>query len=149
MMETINSSSGAATLIAPEDIETYSTEDSQIADAAGVRRIGTKDPAEQPVDRQSYVEELQDALSRIGQLHGLLYICTCCKRVGDGRDNWQEVRWPIVRYWESHFSQTFCPDCYETSIKPESALLFEYLNGDDEKSQQAGARPGIRHGDRI
>ena len=134
MMETINSSSGAATLIAPEDIDIYSTKASLIADAGSVRENGTKDLAGQTVDGQSHVEELQDALSRIGQLHRLLYICTCCKRVGDGRNDWQEVRWLIAGYWESRFSQTFCPDCYETSIKPESSLLFEYLNGDVEKS---------------
>ena len=135
MMETLNSSSSAGTLIAPKENETYLMDDSRIADAGGVKRNGTKDHARRPVDRQSYVEELQDAFAHIGRLQGRLYICTSCKRVGDGDGSWQEVRWPVARDWEARFNHTFCPDCYETSIKPESTLLFEYLNGGDENSR--------------
>ena len=134
-MEKFNVSSNAATLAAPEENEILFTEDYQATDAGRVRRNGTDETmftATQAADRRSYVEELQDALSRIGRLRGLLSICARCRRVGDGEDNWQEVRWPIARYWESRFNRTFCPDCYEVSIKPESDLLFEYLQGDYE-----------------
>jgi hypothetical protein len=137
-METLDVSPDSATLIVPEDNETYSKQNSQIADAAGLRGNGTMDPAEQHADSLNYVEELQDALSRIGRLRGLVSICASCKRVGDGQNNWQEVRWPIAIHWEALFNQTFCPNCYEASIKPESDLLFEYLQGDDEIVRHTG-----------
>ena len=59
------------------------------------------------------VVELQDALSKVKQLSGLLPICSYCKRVRDDENYWQQVDHYVTQHSEAQFSHGICPKCYE------------------------------------
>ena len=60
------------------------------------------------------VEELQAALSNVKQLHGLLPICSYCKRIRGDDQYWQQVEGYIAEHSDAQFSHGICPACYVT-----------------------------------
>jgi len=67
----------------------------------------------------SRVAELQDALSRVKQLQGLLPICSYCKRIRDDHDYWQQVETYMGEHSQATFTHGICPECYEKFFKAE------------------------------
>ena len=65
------------------------------------------------------VKELEEALSRVDQLHGLLPICSYCKSVRDDSDYWHNVEAYVEAHSAARFSHGVCPTCLETRLKPE------------------------------
>ncbi len=65
------------------------------------------------------VRELEAALARVKQLHGLLPICGYCKRIRNDQNYWQQVEAYITAHADVSFSHGVCPDCYEQHVKPE------------------------------
>ena len=72
-----------------------------------------------------HVAKLEDALSKVKQLQGLLPICAYCKKIRDDRNYWQQVDRYITDHSEAQFSHSICPDCYDQYIKPELAEIQE------------------------
>jgi CheY-like chemotaxis protein len=64
------------------------------------------------------VRELQEALSQVKQLQGILPICAHCKKVRDDKNYWQQVESYISSHTKAQFSHSICPDCFETVTKP-------------------------------
>jgi phosphoserine phosphatase RsbU/P len=64
------------------------------------------------------VEELEDALSKVRTLSGLLPICSYCKKIRDDQDYWTELESYLAKFSEAEFSHGVCPGCYETHLKP-------------------------------
>jgi len=71
----------------------------------------------------SRVSELEQALARVKLLHGLLPICSYCKKIRDDKNYWQQVDAYVAEHSEAQFSHSICPDCYEKVIKPELQKL--------------------------
>lgn len=69
------------------------------------------------------VKELEDALARVKLLHGLLPICSYCKKVRDDRNYWQQVESYIEEHSEAQFTHGICPDCREKYVQPELERL--------------------------
>jgi sigma-B regulation protein RsbU (phosphoserine phosphatase) len=69
------------------------------------------------------VRDLEAALTRVKQLHGLLPICAYCKRIRDDHNYWRQVEAYVSEHSEAEFSHSICPDCYETVVKPELNAL--------------------------
>ena len=65
------------------------------------------------------VRELEDALSQVKQLQGLLPICSYCKKIRDEQNYWQRVDSYLTDHADVVFSHGICPDCYETLIQPQ------------------------------
>ena len=65
------------------------------------------------------VDELENALARVKQLHGLLPICSYCKKIRDDQNYWQQVEAYISSHTDAQFSHGVCPDCYERILRPE------------------------------
>jgi len=65
------------------------------------------------------VRALEEALSRVKQLQGLLPICAYCKKVRNDQNYWQQVETYVSEHSEARFSHSVCPACYETVVKPE------------------------------
>jgi DNA-binding response OmpR family regulator len=55
--------------------------------------------------------ELQEALSHVKQLQGLLPICMFCKKIRDDSDTWHRLETYIERNSEALFSHSLCGDC--------------------------------------
>jgi len=73
----------------------------------GVRVIALQDKLNQRV------AELQAALANVKQLHGLLPICSYCKRIRGDDQYWQQVESYIAARSDAQFSHGICPPCYE------------------------------------
>ena len=69
------------------------------------------------------VRELEAALRQVRQLHGLLPICSYCKRVRDDRNYWQQVERYVTDHSGAQFSHGICPDCYEEEVRPQLQRL--------------------------
>jgi CheY-like chemotaxis protein len=65
------------------------------------------------------VQALEEALSQIKELRGLLPICAYCKKIRSDRNYWQEVESYITERSAAQFSHSICPDCYERVVRPE------------------------------
>jgi CheY-like chemotaxis protein len=65
------------------------------------------------------VQELEQALSRVKLLQGLLPICGYCKKIRDDQNYWQHLESYISAHSEAQFSHGVCPDCFERVVRPE------------------------------
>ena len=84
--------------------------DGKVAGFIGVarditRRMGLEE------EREDLIDELQEALTRIKTLKGLLPICAACKKVRDDKGYWSQIEVYISEHSEAEFSHGICPDC--------------------------------------
>jgi DNA-binding response OmpR family regulator len=70
------------------------------------------------------VSELQEALSQVKQLQGLLPICMFCKKIRDDSDTWHRLETYIERNSGALFSHSLCDDCRREHY-PAPALTSE------------------------
>jgi len=59
------------------------------------------------------VRDLENALSRVKQLQGLLPICCYCKRIRDDQHYWHQVEAYVGAHTDVRFSHGICPECSE------------------------------------
>ena len=71
-------------------------------------------------DSRCRVSELEQALSRVRQLQGLLPICAYCKRIRDDQNYWNQVETYIAEHLDVRFSHGICPSCLETVLKQDT-----------------------------
>lgn len=70
--------------------------------------------------KESLIKELQEALSNIQTLSGLLPICSSCKKIRDDTGYWHQVEDYIRSHSDTEFSHGLCPDCLK-KLYPEFA----------------------------
>ncbi len=56
-------------------------------------------------------QALQDAMSQVKTLSGLIPICASCKKIRDDKGYWNQVEVYIQQHSGAEFSHGFCPDC--------------------------------------
>jgi sigma-B regulation protein RsbU (phosphoserine phosphatase) len=69
------------------------------------------------------ITELEDALSQVKQLQGLLPICSYCKNIRDDKNYWHKVESYISKNTDANFTHSICPKCYENVVKPQIKKL--------------------------
>ena len=57
--------------------------------------------------------ELQQAMTEIKKLSGLLPICAKCKKIRDDQGYWNQIEFYISEHSEADFSHGICPGCAE------------------------------------
>lgn len=57
--------------------------------------------------------ELEDTISRIKKLEGIISICMYCKKIRNEKESWEQMEKYITEHSDAHFSHGICPDCYE------------------------------------
>lgn len=57
------------------------------------------------------IEELQEALSHIKTLQGILPICMHCHKIRDDHDSWQRIDKYIQEHSDAQISHGLCPEC--------------------------------------
>jgi DNA-binding response OmpR family regulator len=62
------------------------------------------------------VIQLQEALSNVKQLSGLLPICSYCKRIRSDENYWEKVESYISEHTDAKFSHGICPSCLGTAL---------------------------------
>ena len=62
-------------------------------------------------ERERLITKLQDALSEVKRLTGLLPLCVTCKRVLSTKGYWSRIELFIENNSEARISPSLCPDC--------------------------------------
>lgn len=70
------------------------------------------------------LEELQEALTTVKTLRGLIPICASCKKIRDDQGYWNQLETYIAEHSDAEFSHGICPDCAKE--------LYPEIYGDDE-----------------
>lgn len=65
-------------------------------------------------ERDKLIHELEDAMSKVKLLSGMLPICAKCKKIRDDEGFWTQIESYISRHSEALFSHSICPDCAES-----------------------------------
>jgi hypothetical protein len=62
-------------------------------------------------ERERLILELQEALSQVKTLSGLLPICASCKKIRNDEGYWEQMEIYISEHSEVDFSHGICPEC--------------------------------------
>lgn len=63
------------------------------------------------IERERLVAQLEDSLSKVKLLSGMLPICSSCKRIRDDKGNWFQMESYIKERSEAEFTHGLCDDC--------------------------------------
>lgn len=75
--------------------------------------------AELQAERAARIADLEAALARVDQLHGILPICSYCRRVRNESDAWQRMEAYVSAHSGVRFSHGVCPECVKDVVEPE------------------------------
>jgi hypothetical protein len=64
-------------------------------------------------DRTKMIEQLNETLSKVKTLSGLLPICANCKKIRDDKGYWQKLETFVHEHSNAEFSHSICPECME------------------------------------
>ena len=62
-------------------------------------------------ERDKLIHVLQEALSKLKTLWGLLPICSSCKKIRDQNGSWNQIEDYIREHSPANFSHSICPEC--------------------------------------
>jgi len=62
-------------------------------------------------ERTELIAHLNETLSKVKTLSGLLPICASCKKIRDDHGYWQKLEIFVREHSEAEFSHSICPDC--------------------------------------
>jgi PAS domain S-box-containing protein len=62
-------------------------------------------------EREQLITKLEDALTKVKTLSGLLPICSSCKKIRDDKGYWNQIETYISRHSKAAFSHSICPEC--------------------------------------
>ena len=61
--------------------------------------------------QKQLITELEEALSKVKTLSGLLPICSGCNKIRDDQGYWSQVEGYIQEHTDAQFTHGLCPDC--------------------------------------
>ncbi|MEW6266700.1 MAG: PAS domain S-box protein [Thermodesulfobacteriota bacterium] len=62
-------------------------------------------------ERESFIGQLQAAMTEVKRLSGLLPICASCKKIRNDQGYWEQIEAYIETHSGAEFSHSICPDC--------------------------------------
>ncbi len=62
-------------------------------------------------ERENLLTKLQNAISEIKTLRGILPICSFCKKIRDDKGYWNQVEVYVREHTEVDFTHSLCPEC--------------------------------------
>jgi len=68
-------------------------------------------------ERSALIHQLEDALSQVKTLSGMLPICAACKKIRDDKGYWNHIEQYLKEHSDAEFTHSFCPGCAEKIIK--------------------------------
>ncbi len=69
------------------------------------------------------IADLEQAIARVDRLHGILPICSYCKKVRNDSDSWQQVEAYVSAHSTVRFNHGVCPDCAKSVVEPQLDAL--------------------------
>jgi len=82
-------------------------------------------------ERERLTRELQEAVTTIKTLSGLLPICAWCKNVRDDSGYWMRVEQYVEQHSRATFSHSVCPECASRYFEPNAAPASGTAPGQD------------------
>jgi len=76
-----------------------------------IRDITEKKQVEE--EREKLIAKLQETISQVKTLSGLLPICVSCKKIRDDEGYWNQIEAYLKNHSELEFSHSICPECAE------------------------------------
>ena len=64
-------------------------------------------------ERDKLITDLQEALSKVKVLSGLIPVCSSCKKIRDDKGYWNQLESYIEKHSDASFSHGLCPECSE------------------------------------
>ena len=81
------------------------------------RVIGTHaditEQKQREAEREALIRDLQEAMSEVKTLSGLLPICANCKKIRDDQGYWNQIEIYIQKHSDAEFSHGICRECAE------------------------------------
>ncbi len=74
-------------------------------------------------EREALINQLQESLSEIKTLRGILPLCSFCKKIRDDKGNWEQVDIYIDKHSQADITHSVCPECLKKHYPEE----FEYI----------------------
>jgi phosphoserine phosphatase RsbU/P len=68
--------------------------------------------------RLRVAERVLNLQSTVDQLEGLLPICAYCKKIRDGKNEWQPVEEYVGHHTDTSFEHALCPECAAEKTSP-------------------------------
>ena len=62
-------------------------------------------------EKEQVIKELQEALLEIKSLHGILPLCSYCKKIRNDAGEWEPVDMYIHNHSQADVSHSICPEC--------------------------------------
>jgi PAS domain S-box-containing protein len=62
-------------------------------------------------ERTDLISHLNEMLSKVKTLSGMLPICASCKKIRDDKGYWQKLETFVHEHSDAEFSHSICPDC--------------------------------------
>ena len=62
-------------------------------------------------EKEKLIGELQEAMTKVKTLSGLLPICSSCKKIRDDKGYWNQIETYIRQRTEADFTHGICPNC--------------------------------------
>ena len=78
-------------------------------------------------EKEKLIAELQEALTSIKVLKGLIPLCAWCKKVRDDKGYWKKVERYIEEHSDASFTHGICPQCLQKT-DPETYEEYEAKN---------------------
>lgn len=72
-------------------------------------------------EQRNLVTKLQDAMSHIKTLSGLLPMCAWCKKIRNDKGYWEQLDVYIREHSEADFTHGICPECMKDVTREEPA----------------------------
>lgn len=76
-------------------------------------------------ERETLVNDLQEALAKIRTLKGLIPVCAWCKKARNDSGYWEELEQYIRDHTDADFTHGICPECLEKVSDESSEDLDE------------------------
>jgi len=81
-------------------------------------------------ERLDLIAHLNQTLSKVKTLSGLLPICASCKKIRDDHGYWQKLETFVREHSQAEFSHSICPDCMKL-LYPEFASQITAGGGEE------------------
>jgi YesN/AraC family two-component response regulator len=78
-------------------------------------------------ERDRTMKELQATIARLNTLHGILPICSSCKKIRDDKGAWSQLELYIMDHTDATFSHGLCNEC--------AARLYPQYFGKDKNQE--------------
>lgn len=91
---------------------------------------------------QRRTRELEEALTKIKTLRGLIPICASCKKIRSDQGYWQQLEEYLTEHSEADFTHGFCPECLKQMEMQVKAILDNTEPGALPAEEKASRPPG-------